>query len=187
MRHRKKGRVLGRKPAHRKALFRNMVSALFLTLDDNPDAENAPKIKGRIVTTLPKAKEIRPMVEKCITIAKRALPSIENAAPFATSARRGSDEWKAWRKSDQHARWVAARTPLVNAKRRLFTMLRSKRAVELLFDVVAPRFVDRAGGYTRIARLAKPRLGDAGIRAILELVGENDRVKKVAQKPAFES
>jgi large subunit ribosomal protein L17 len=52
---------------------------------------------------------------------------------------------------------------------------------------VAPRFVDRSGGYTRILRLSKPRLGDAGTRAILELVGVNDRQVKKAQRPAFSS
>ncbi|MEY2613000.1 MAG: ribosomal protein, partial [Planctomycetota bacterium] len=55
-----------------------------------------------------------------------------------------------------------------------------------LFDTIAPRFMDRPGGYTRIMRLAKPRVGDAGTRAILEFVGKNDRVKEEAQKPSFE-
>ena len=45
---------------------------------------------------------------------------------------------------------------------------------------------DRPGGYTRILRLATPRLGDAGERAILELVGKHDRVKRAAERPAFD-
>ena len=49
--------------------------------------------------------------------------------------------------------------------------LRDKQAVRVLFETIAPRFADRPGGYTRIMRLAKPRLGDNGTRAILELVG----------------
>ena len=48
----------------------------------------------------------------------------------------------------------------------------TKQAVSVLFEEVAPRFADRDGGYTRILRLAKPRLGDAGTRAILEFVGQ---------------
>jgi large subunit ribosomal protein L17 len=59
MRHRKRGRVLGRSPSHRKALLRNLASALFLTeldKDEFLDEKQAPKVKGRIVTTLPKAK-----------------------------------------------------------------------------------------------------------------------------------
>ena len=54
------------------------------------------------------------------------------------------------------------------------------------FDEVAPRFADRPGGYTRIMRLAKPRLGDAGTRAILEFVGVRDRVVQKAQAPQVE-
>ena len=64
-------------------------------------------------------------------------------------------------------------------------MLRDKEAVEILFDDVAHRFVDRPGGYTRVLRLAEPRLGDAGTQAILECVGVHDRVSQVSQKPAF--
>jgi large subunit ribosomal protein L17 len=66
-------------------------------------------------------------------------------------------------------------------------MLGDKQAVRILFDEIAPRFADRNGGYTRVLRLAKPRLGDAGTRAILELVGKNDRVRKKAARPSFES
>ena len=51
---------------------------------------------------------------------------------------------------------------------------------------VAPRFADRPGGYTRIVRLAKPRLGDAGTRAILEFVGVRDRVVQRSVRPTFE-
>jgi large subunit ribosomal protein L17 len=58
--------------------------------------------------------------------------------------------------------------PVVNARRRLFAILRDKEAVQIVFDVVAPKMADRDGGYTRILRLARPRLGDAGTRAILE-------------------
>jgi large subunit ribosomal protein L17 len=66
-------------------------------------------------------------------------------------------------------------------------LLGDKQAVRILFSEVAPRFAERPGGYTRILRLAKPRLGDAGTRAILEFVGNNDRVSQRSQKPTFES
>ena len=72
MRHRRKGRVLGRSPSHQRALLRNLASALFLTERDAEDDDNKPKIAGRIVTTLPKAKEVRPFVEHCINIANRS-------------------------------------------------------------------------------------------------------------------
>jgi large subunit ribosomal protein L17 len=50
-------------------------------------------------------------------------------------------------------------------------LLGDKQAARILFERVAPRFVDRPGGYTRILKLATPRLGDAGPRAIIEFVG----------------
>jgi large subunit ribosomal protein L17 len=188
MRHRRKGRVLGRSPAHRKALFANMVSAIFLTERATTELDaNAPKVPGRIITTIEKAKEIRPLVEKCVTMAKKGLVAEAASEEFATDAERGSEEWKAWRKSDKWNKWVQARSPSVNARRRIYAVIRDKQAVEILFSTIAPRFTDRLGGYTRIMRLAKPRLGDNGTRAILEFVGKNDRVKKKSAKPAFES
>ena len=187
MRHRRKGRVLGRSPSHRKALLRNMASALFLTERDAELDANAPKVPGRIVTTLQKAKEIRPVVEKCVTIAKKAVAVEEAAAQYGTSAERGSEEWKAWRQSENWQKWVTTRAPAIAARRRVVQIIGDKQAAKILFETIAPRFVDRPGGYTRIVRLAKPRLGDAGTRAILEFVGKNDRVSRQAERPAFES
>jgi len=186
MRHLRKGRVLGRSPAHRKALFSNLASAIFLTEREFSDLEpNKPKVPGRIITTLEKAKEIRPIVEKCITIAKKGLAAEATAQAYATTAERGTDAWKEWRKSDAWEKWCDAKAPGVTARRRVLAMIKDKQAVRALFEKVAPRFTDRAGGYTRILRLAKPRVGDAGTRAILEFVGKNDRTKEKAQKPSF--
>ncbi len=146
---------------------------------------NPPTYKGRIITTIQKAKEVKPLVEKCITIAKKALPHQTEADQYATDAERNTEAWKTWRDSDQYQKWNAAIAPVVNARRRAFSLLRDKEAVELLFDEVAPRFVDRPGGYTRVMRLATPRLGDNGTRAILEFVGVHDRVTQTSQAPAF--
>ena len=196
MRHRRKGRTLGRSPSHRKAMLQNLACSLILTERDDMYYEGLmqgdgktpvnPPHKGRVVTTIHKAKEVRPLVEKCITIAKKALPHEETAEQFASTADRNSEEWRSWRKSEQWQKWGAARAPVVNARRRAYQILQDNEAVAILFEEIAPRFTDRDGGYTRIMRLAKPRLGDAGVRAILEFVGENDRVKvKEATKPAF--
>ncbi len=186
MRHRRRGRKLGRNPNHQRALLRNLASALFLTERDATDDDNKPKTKGRIVTTLEKAKEVRPLVERCITIARRVLPNQEAADQLEPDVERHSDRWRAWRESDQWQEWCQTIAPVVAARRRALRLLGSKQAVRILFDDVAPRFAERSGGYTRVLRLAKPRLGDAGTRAILELVGVHDRSRRRAPKPSFE-
>jgi large subunit ribosomal protein L17 len=185
MRHRKRGRVLGRSPSHRKAMLKNLASALFLTERDAELDDNAPKIKGRIITTESKAKEVRPLVEKCITIARKGLVHAHASETHGTTAARSSDAWKQWRKSPQWRDWANARAPYVAARRQALQLLGDKDAVRALFEDVAPRFADRDGGYTRIVKLAKPRLGDAGVRAVLEFVGVRDRKTVRAEKPAF--
>jgi large subunit ribosomal protein L17 len=186
MRHRKRGRKLGRSPKHQRALLKSLASALFLTERDAEYDDNKPKVKGRIITTISKAKEVRPLVEKCITIARRGLAAEEAASEFGTNADRGSDSWKSWRESDRWGTWNESIAPAVAARRRCLRLLGDKGAVRVLFDEVAPRFTDRPGGYTRILRLAKPRLGDAGTRAVLEFVGVRDRVVERSVRPSFE-
>ena len=136
-----------------------------------------------MVTTLEKAKEVRPLVEKCITIARKSLAAGDAAEEFATDAERGTDEWRTWRDSEQWRKWADARAPAVAARRHVLRLIRDKKAVRVLFDEIAPRFADRDGGYTRIMRLATVRLGDAGTRAILEFVGKHDRVVERSEKP----
>jgi large subunit ribosomal protein L17 len=85
----------------------------------------------RIITTIQKAKTVKPFVEKLVTLGKDAA---------------------------QHNR------------RRLFAKLRDKETVEKVFEVLGPRFKERPGGYCRILKLSKPRLGDNGQRVILEFV-----------------
>lgn len=202
MRHRNRGRKLGRNPNHQRALLRNLASALFLTeLDDDDRADapgtgkkftkrlaslSTPKASGRIVTTLSKAKEVQPLVERCITIARRALTHQEAADQLEPNVDRDSEKWRAWRRSEAWGQWNQTIAPVVAARRQALKLLGDKLAVWILFEKIAPRFEDRTGGYTRILRLADPRLGDAGARAILEFVGTHDRVRKAAPKPAFE-
>ena len=186
MRHRRKGRVLGRSPSHQRALLRNLASALMLTeRESEADEVGAPKVAGRIVTTLAKAKEVRPLVERCITIARQGVAAGERARGFATTAARDSTEWKQWRESDRWTQWAAAMAPAVKARRRVVQLLGDKKAARVLFERIAPRFMDRPGGYTRILKLATPRLGDAGPRALLEFVG--NEVGGGAPAPRVES
>ena len=187
MRHRNRGRKLGRNPKHQRALLRNLAAALILTERDAADDDNKPKVKGRIVTTLPKAKEVRPLVEWCVSIACKALPQQEAAEELGPKADRDSQAWKSWRTSDRWQQWNQAMAPVVAARRRLLRLLGDKKAVAILFETIAPRFLERPGGYTRILRLAKPRLGDAADRAILEFVGVRDRVPARATRPKFEA
>jgi len=127
MRHRKAGKKLGRTSSHRAAMARNMAVSLIE--------------HERIVTTLPKAKNVKPFVEKLVTLSKAAT---------------------------QHNR------------RRVFAQVRSKSATKKLFDVLGPRFQARPGGYCRILKLGKPRLGDNGERAILEFVERTPKEEPAA-------
>ena len=123
MRHRVGGRKLGRTSSHRIAMFRNMAAALIK--------------HEQITTTLPKAKELRPYVEKLITLAKRG----------GLSNRRFA-----------HAR-----------------LLDDAQLIKL-FDVLAKRYQEREGGYTRVIK-AGIRASDAAPIAIIELVDRDPDAK----------
>lgn len=123
MRHRVGGRKLQRTSAHRAALFRNMAAALIK--------------HEQITTTLAKAKELRPYVEKLITLAKKGGLSNRRLA---------------------HSR-----------------LLDDAQLVKL-FDVLASRYADRNGGYTRIIKTG-PRASDASPMAIIEFVDRDVSAK----------
>jgi large subunit ribosomal protein L17 len=111
MRHNLAHRKLGRVTEHRIALLRNQAMALIR--------------HERIETTIPKAKELRPFVERLITIAKRGVASGE------------------------------ANGKALHARRLVLAELPDKDVVSKLFDEVAPRFAERPGGYTRIIKLGQ--------------------------------
>lgn len=185
MRHRKRGRHLSRTSAHKMAMLRNLASALFLTereIDPVLD-QNKPAVPGQVVTTLAKAKEVRPLIDRCIRLACQSIAAQQEAEQYAVTARRGTEQWRAWRESDNWRKWAQARRVVVNARRRVLRLLGDKEALRVLFERIAPRYVDRKGGYTRVLRFAKPRLGDGGPRALLQLVGKHDRVMRKSKQP----
>ena len=135
MRHRLRGRGFSRHSKHRLAMFENLAAALIK--------------HEQIRTTLPKAKDLRPIVEKLVTLAK---------------------------KGGLHAR------------RQAIAELRDPAMVKKLFDVLAPRYKGRAGGYTRVLK-AGYRRGDSAPVAVIELVdrdasvkGKDDRARHAAMQ-----
>lgn len=123
MRHRHAHRKLGRTSAHREAMLRNMAAALIK--------------HEQILTTLPKAKELRPYTEKLVTLAKRGGLSNRRLA---------------------HAR------------------LMDEAQLRKLFDVLAPRYADRPGGYTRVLK-AGFRASDQAAMAVIEFVDRDPEAR----------
>jgi large subunit ribosomal protein L17 len=116
MRHQIAGRKLSRPVGHRLALYRNLVADLFR--------------HGKIVTTEAKAREIRGLAEKIVTLGK------DNS---------------------------------LSSRRRALAYITDKNLVDKIFTQIAPRYVERPGGYTRLLKLG-PRPGDGAPTAKLELV-----------------
>ena len=123
MRHGKVHRKLNRTAEHRRAMFANMCAALIK--------------HEQIVTTLPKAKELRPIVEKLVTLGKKGGLSM---------------------------------------RRQAISEMRDLDQVRKLFDVIATRYKDRQGGYTRIIK-AGYRYGDDAPMAVIELVDRDPEAK----------
>ena len=146
-RHMMRGRQLSRDTEHRKALRRNMAQSLFE--------------HGSIRTTEAKAKEMRPFIEKLITLARRNDLTARRRVIQLMQDRRVTDE-------DQEF--------ITNDKGRELTV------VQRLFNEVAPKLSDRRGGYTRIIKTADYRIGDAASIVVLQLVTEESAPKGTARR-----
>lgn len=133
MRHGNRGRKLNRTWSHRKAMFSNMAAALIR--------------HEQIVTTLPKAKDLRPIVEKLVTLAKRG---------------------------DLHAR------------RTIASRLGDEAMAKKLVEVLAARYADRPGGYTRVLK-AGFRYGDNAPLAVIEFVDRDPEAKGAEDRARAEA
>lgn len=162
MRHRITGKQLCVTSAHRRAMLRNLAAGLFE--------------HGQIETTPAKAKAVQRFVEKLITRAKaqtlanrRIVTSRLNdrkafawvADPNVPESRKSSEFWELPPASDiEFNRYGEVR--------------KAPRLIQHLFTKVAPMFKDRPGGYTRIIKLDRHRLGDGTDLVLLQLVGKED-------------
>ena len=160
MRHLKAHRKLGRTSEHRHSMLRNLATSLINSRDE------------RIVTTLPKAKELRPFVERAITLSRRA----------RTFAADGSDA-RALHLRRQAAGFFHAGNTAVSELTGKRGQLRPERtagvaALRRLFNDLGERYKDRPGGYTRILKLGS-RDGDRAELAIIELVDNPREVEAV--------
>ncbi|MBO4796853.1 MAG: 50S ribosomal protein L17 [Verrucomicrobia bacterium] len=150
MRHLKRTAKLGRTTAHRNAMLANMVCSLI-------------KHK-RITTTLAKAKAVRPVAEKVMTLARKSLA--REALIRENLTKEGITDEKAIRKE------IGKRGGL-HYRRLAVADLRQEDAVTTLFKELAPAQKERSGGYTRIIHAAVQRRGDASRVAIIEWVEDN--------------
>src|SRR5579871_5353602 len=147
MRHLKASRKLGRNASHRLALMRNLTRSLIQ--------------HERIITTVEKAKELRPFVEKIITLAKKGTLHarrlvLARLGPLAKAEFHDN-------KGEPTDDWV----------------------LKKLFKEIGPRFANRPGGYTRIIKRHERRLGDGGRTAFIELLKEGEtKVRAKAPAPA---
>ncbi len=130
MRHSVDGRKFGRNTSHRNAMFKNMANSVI--------------IEEQVITSVQKAKEVRRVVDRLITLAKKGSPA---------------------------------------SRRLAFDRTRSNAVVDKLFNVLADRYKARAGGYTRVLKMAERRWGDAAEMAVLELV-DHAEIKRGKQAKA---
>ena len=161
MRHLNAHRKLGRTSEHRMSMLRNLATSLVNARDE------------RIVTTVPKAKELRPFVERAITLAKRAstLQGDDTAAQSLHLRRQAASFFHAGNRGQAAS---AGRRGQPRAPRTA-----GVAALKRLFDELGERYRDRPGGYTRIIRLGH-RDGDNAELAIIELV-DNPREREAAE------
>ena len=169
MRHLVARRKLNRTSAHRTAMLRNMAQSLFE--------------HEQVRTTLPKAKELRRFAEKLITLARKAHGGDLAAVRLLTKklsdrAIISADHREAYEYMNDASRHKVLRARSGRRHRtgepKAGLAFTAESVIHRLITVVAPRFMDRPGGYTRIIHLERTRIGDNGEQAIVQLVGSEE-------------
>jgi large subunit ribosomal protein L17 len=163
MRHRIHGKQLNRTSEHRRAMFRNLAAGLFE--------------HGQIETTLPKAKAVQPFIEKLITTAKKSTGLAGRRQLESRLTDRKVFTWLA-DPNVPDSKKVNAYFDLPDEDtiefNRYGEVRKAPRLVQHLIERIAPMFEDRDGGYTRIIKLGKHRLGDGTDLVLLQLVGKEE-------------
>ena len=173
MRHGRGGYRLGRTTAHRASTLRHIAYGLFE--------------HGQVVTTVPKAKAVQPMVEKIITLAKTGTLASRRLVIAKLGGDRGGFEWlylakgasdaekdKVTKQRDHAAQFFDVPESSAVERNRYGEIRKSPKLVKHIFEHVAPRFRDRPGGYTRIVKLGRHRLGDASELCVIQFVGAEE-------------
>lgn len=167
MRHRVQHRKFNRTTSHRRALLRNLAQSMIE--------------HGQVKTTVQKAKDLRPVIERLVTLAKsanagsitarRQIHRIMDDRSIIPVDRRGEYEDMAMSARRQALRARSGRRHRTGSPRGKLAFT-GQSVVHRLLNDVAPKYDDRPGGYTRIIKLAQRRIGDGGYQAILQFVGD---------------
>lgn len=173
MRHGRAGYRLGRTTAHRASTLRHIAYGLFE--------------HGQVVTTIPKAKAVRPMVEKIITMAKRGDVASRRMVIAKLGGDRAAFDWlflakdasdaekdKVNKQRDHAAQFFDVPESSAVERNRYGELRKAPKLVKHIFDHIAPRFRDRAGGYTRIVKLGRNRIGDGTELCVIQFVGAEE-------------
>ena len=173
MRHMRAGYRLGRTTAHRASTLRHIAAGLFE--------------HGQVVTTIPKAKAVQPMVEKIVTLAKRGdlharrlviskLGGDRAAFDWLYQAKGASDKEKesVQKLRDHAAQFFDVPESSAVERNRYGELRKAPKLVKHIFERVAPRFRDRPGGYTRIVKLGRHRVGDGSELCVIQFVGAEE-------------
>lgn len=168
MRHRNAGKRLGRRAEERTALARNLTASLFGQFGTE---------REYIATSVVKAKWVRPFAERCITLGVKGYRELQRAADAngSTVAELHAQHTEGPRAQRKKMKDFSPKVrehlgKALHFRRMAVSRLRDQDAVRALFDSIAPRYLERKGGYLRVLHTGKVNLGDASPRAILGFV-----------------